>query len=47
MDVEEGHEGLVAILQVTATAGEMGTTYYGFILDARQLQPAPENASTK
>ena len=47
MDGEAGHEGLVAVLQVTVTAGEMDTTYYGFILDARQLNPAPENASTK
>ncbi len=47
MDGEEGHDGLVAILQVAATAGEMDTAYYGFILDARQLSPAPENASTR
>jgi hypothetical protein len=44
LDGEGGYEGLVTVLEVPDF--EDGTTYYGFILDARQLKPAPENAST-
>jgi hypothetical protein len=43
LDGEQGYDGLVAVLEVTGS--EEDTTYYGFILDARQLAPAPENAS--
>ena len=45
MDGEEGYEGLVAVLE--ASGPDSDTTYYGFILDARQVKPAPEDASTK
>jgi hypothetical protein len=43
LDGEQGYDGLVAVLE--ATGSEEDTTYYGFILDARQLRPAPENAT--
>jgi hypothetical protein len=47
MDGEEGYEGLVAVLEATGQEEDTTYSYYGFILDARQLKPAPENASTK
>jgi hypothetical protein len=47
MDGEQGYEGLVAVLEATSTDAFEEATYYGFILDARQLKTAPENASTK
>lgn len=47
MDGEQGYEGLIAVLEATGTDPYEDATYYGFILDARQLKAAPENASTR
>jgi len=44
-DGEGGYDGLIAVLQFSDSGGSV--PFYGFILDARQLPPAPENASTK
>jgi len=47
MDGEQGYDGLVAVLEATDHVWFGDATYYGFILDARQLKAAPENASTQ
>jgi len=44
-DGEGGYDGLIAVLEFSDSGGSV--PFYGFILDARQLPPAPENASTK
>ena len=47
LDGEASYDGFVAILEERVDEATDATTYYGFILDSRQLRPAPENASNR
>jgi hypothetical protein len=46
LDGEDGYDGLVAVLEVSDSSDDGDSLdYYGFILDARHLEPVPEISS--
>jgi hypothetical protein len=46
LDGTGDYEGLVAVLRATGPRGAL-SEFHGFILDARWMPPAPDNASTQ